>query len=70
MTMNLQHLIETGMVVLPKATCMGRPPREKAEAAKRAAALFRQQKTLQEICDEVGANYGLAKWYLYKDNQS
>jgi hypothetical protein len=50
----------------PTIPAKGRPPTAKQELALKAAQIYKQQKSLKEICDSLGASIFLARWYIYQ----
>lgn len=50
----------------PTIPAKGRPPTPKQELALKAATLYKQQRSLKEICESLGASIYLARWYIYQ----
>ena len=50
----------------PTIPAKGRPPTAKQELALKAAQIYKQQRSLKEICDSLGASIFLARWYIYQ----
>jgi hypothetical protein len=60
----------TQTVIMPKETVIitrNRLPTKRGWAAMKVADLFRNQKTLRELCRDHGAPLHLARHYLYQN---
>jgi hypothetical protein len=72
---DIQKLVEQGLVIIPepkpKPHAGKRGPYRKRQStllAQQAAYIYSKQKSLKQICAEIGANYELAKNHCYRED--
>ena len=58
--------MDTALFMPPTIPAKGRPPTPKQELALKAAQIYKQQRSLKEICESLGASIYLARWYIYQ----